>query len=245
MGVSVCMRIRFCIFSKSIGFCALSALSLALVFHFPASAQTRSAYEWNGFYVGAHSGYGWGHDASQSGPIGGAVNSSSTRTPQGLFGGLQAGYNFLPISKILLGIEIDASAAHIQGDSLAGNGFSALQTRLNWFGTVRGRLGYASGQFLIYGTGGLAWAAVEEFRTQLVGTTGAATPGTVEKASYTNYGWTVGGGTEIGIARRWSVKAEYLYFDLGSKLFTRSISQVFAEHSDTVHVARIGVNYKF
>jgi Opacity protein and related surface antigens len=70
-----------------------------------------------------------------------------------------------------------------------------------WFGTLRGRVGYALGNVMFYGTGGLAFGELR-----------ATTFGVSE--SHTNAGWTAGVGAEMGFAPNWSAKVEYLYVDL-------------------------------
>ena len=93
------------------------------------------------------------------------------------------------------------------------SGTSDLSFDANWFGTIRGRLGFAADNLLFYGTGGLAYGHME-----------ASFAGEVsdyeEAVSYeastetTNWGWTVGAGMEYGIDN-WSLGLEYLYVDLG------------------------------
>src|SRR6202034_3824618 len=74
-------------------------------------------------------------------------------------GGLYAGYNY-QIGWAVLGIESDIEAADIHGgfDSVTAAGAGA--TRIDWQGSFRGRLGYATDKLLFYGTGGLAFANI-------------------------------------------------------------------------------------
>src|SRR5690349_13342446 len=83
----------------------------------------------------------------------------------------------------------------------------ARANKINAFGTVRGRLGYAWDRFLVYGTAGYAWANQEMIRTQQIGTINGAPPGTVESASGVASGWTAGGGVEWAITPNWSFRA--------------------------------------
>ena len=76
-----------------------------------------------------------------------------------------------------------------------------------WFGTVRGRAGYAFSNILFYGTGGLAFG---ELRGETFGLS----------ETHTNAGWTAGVGAEFGFAQNWSAKVEYLYVDLANSNFT-------------------------
>jgi outer membrane immunogenic protein len=111
--------------------------------------------------------------------------------------------------------------------------FSSLseEQTIDWFGTVRERFGYAAGPVLVYATGGLAYGEVSR-SGNVAGQTNFVLGGTVNtfagsySASTIKAGWTVGGGVEGQLAPNWSVKAEYLYVDLGSTTdtFSRSCS---------------------
>ncbi|MGY4379856.1 opacity protein-like surface antigen [Bradyrhizobium sp. i1.3.6] len=97
-----------------------------------------------------------------------------------------------------------------------------------WFGTLRGRAGYAFSNVLFYGTAGLAFG---ELRAQTFGWT----------ESHTTAGWTIGAGAEVGFAPNWSAKLEYLYIDLSTSQF--AITGVSNGYSASV--VRAGVNYHF
>ena len=117
----------------------------------------------------------------------------------GMVGGT-VGYNW-QIGQFVVGVEGDIDWAGIKGSTTCCAG--RCKTRNTWLATVRGRLGYAFDRFLPYVTGGLRSA------------TSARPPG-FPGGSTTNAGWTVGAGVEFGIASNVSVKAEYLYVDLGN-----------------------------
>ena len=149
-------------------------------------------YNWTGFYLGINGGGGWGQsqwDGDRTFDVSG-----------GLIGGT-IGYNW-QIGQIVVGAEgdIDWAGDQRHHDVLCAAG---CETRNNWLATVRGRLGYAFDRFLPYITGGLA-----------VGDINATRPG-FPGGSTSNAGWTVGAGLEVGIASNVSIKAEYLYVDLG------------------------------
>ena len=97
-----------------------------------------------------------------------------------------------------------------------------------YVGTVRGRVGYAMNNVLIFATGGLAYGTV---RAQIGGFT----------ESRTSTGWTIGAGAEVGLTQHWSVKAEYLYVDLSDNRF--AITGL--PHAYAGSVFRLGVNYRF
>ena len=80
---------------------------------------------------------------------------------------------------------------------------------------MRGRVGYASVNWLLYATGGFAWSYDQITRTQLAG--GTLDSGSDESALLWRLGWTAGAGVELPIAPRWTVEAEYLFSDFGSR----------------------------
>lgn len=146
--------------------------------------------------------------------------STSFDSPGGFIGGLQAGYNFQFGSPFVLGIETD----------FAFTGMSAGYYGLDYLGTVRARLGYSFDRILVYGTGGFAY-----------GQGSADFFGLSSTANQT--GWTLGAGAEVAVDRNWSMRAEYLYVDLGSTTFPTLVGPV-ATGLDG-NILRAGVNYRF
>ncbi|MGO8953831.1 MAG: outer membrane protein [Rhodomicrobium sp.] len=169
---------------------------------------------WSGLYAGANAGYGW------------SANTDYL-DPTGAFGGAQIGYNFQR-GPVVFGIEADFEGAGIT-DSNAYN-----KSEMNWFGTVRGRLGYTFGKALVYGTGGFAFGDVENSHA-------GATPW-----SYTDTqtGWVAGAGVEYKLTPNWSGKVEYQYLDLSASDWKHVLG--LGNETDTqVHTIRVGVNYFF
>jgi outer membrane immunogenic protein len=202
---------------------------------------------WTGFYAGANGGYAWGK-SGMSDPSG-LLATGSTDMNGAILGGqvgglLQSGYT-------VLGFEADLQGSWQKGSFVAPATFQGapyFQNETNsirWFGTGRARFGIAKDQFLLYGTGGLAFG---EFRNDEV-VTGALT-GTNSFAAY-RFGWAAGGGVEVMLARNWTVRAEYLHVDLGA--FDQKFNVTIAGTTtvSTLHykvysdVARVGVNYYF
>ena len=115
-------------------------------------------------------------------------------------------------------------------------------------GTVRGRLGFAVNNWMFYGTGGLAYADVRHtVTTSFAATGGAVLTGTSDD---TRFGWTAGAGFEWGFVPNWSLKAEYLYYDLGDTTVTgrTALFPAFTTSTtfeNTGHIARVGINYRF
>ena len=93
--------------------------------------------------------------------------------------------------------------------------------------TVRGRLGYAVDNVLLYGTGGWAWSSNQFIRTQLTGTLNLATAGTEEAVNKYLSGWTAGGGVAFAFAQNWNVFAEYRHTSFGSSTVALPFSQDF------------------
>jgi len=124
-----------------------------------------------------------------------------------------------------------------------------LSQKIDWFGTVRGRLGIlATPQVLLYATGGLAYGEVDS--SAVIGAAGTA----FSTVSNTHVGWTVGAGIEGMIGPNWTARLEYLYIDLGTAngsfattigaLGGGSVVENFSSHV-TDNILRVGINYKF
>jgi outer membrane immunogenic protein len=169
-----------------------------------------SAYSWTGLYLGGNLGYEWG------------TTSNNPTRPSGFAGGAQAGYN-LQTGQFVFGGEADIQL------SGANDTFAPWKFSNPWFGTLRGRAGYAVNNFLIYGTAGIAFG---ELQAQTVG---------LLSESHTNVGWTAGAGVEAGITASWSAKVEYLFVDLASNTYALTGTS----NGLSASLFRMGVNYHF
>jgi outer membrane immunogenic protein len=223
-------------------------------------------WSWTGFYVGANIGYGWGRPSgdlvANSGGIaippaiaGGTIPTAFGLQSRGVLGGGQLGYNW-QINSWVFGLEADYQFADIRRSvAIANPGAGPLlptnsvaSSDLNWFGTFRGRLGYTWNQFLLYGTGGLAYG---RFQDNVTVATVPAPPLGVGSSTSTRVGWAAGAGIEWSLAAAWSVKAEYLHVDLGSTVVHASFApgsptdflDYRFRHSD--EIVRVGVNYRW
>jgi outer membrane immunogenic protein len=171
-------------------------------------------------------------------------------------GGGQLGYIY-QASNWVLGIETDISGTKLNaGQTIETNvppffpTTSSVSQDMTWIGTTRGRLGMAWGNVLLYGTGGAAYANVNYAYTQTDTPLGPVAIAATDSA--TQFGWTAGGGVEVGFGR-WSVKGEYLYCDLGNHTLnavcgtcTGLAPTVFSAHfRDNGSIARVGLNYRF
>jgi outer membrane immunogenic protein len=227
---------------------------------------------WTGFYIGGNVGYGWGDQAvnfsGNPGLIGpligkGIVASSLASGPSSAVGGVQAGYNW-QTGAFVVGIETDIDAAAIaKSQSVTSPGttvdwFTSADQELNFLGTVRGRLGYTiTPSLLAYGTGGFAYGGANVNTTVTSSTHGSTTTNCPNfcgslGSSPTLTGWAAGGGLEYMVTPNWSVRAEYLYFDLGT------LAQTYGDNAGRFpgtfvststefrgNLVRIGANYKF
>lgn len=197
------------------------------------------AYNWSGFYIGGNVGYGWG-DVNLT-----AFGMGGSASVDGWFAGGQIGYNWQGAgSPWVFGIEVDSQWANVTKDvTVAGPGVVANAfSTLDYFGTLRGRVGYAFDRAMIYGTGGLAWGSNEIGVGVAVGPFLAGV-----SQSNTHVGWTIGGGVEWALLDNWTAKVEYLYVDLGNKNYLSGIAGPglgFDGNLD-VHTVKVGLNYRF
>lgn len=198
---------------------------------------------WQGFYIGGNIGGAWSSidTASNVVFINGASTVLSDRTVDGsgFLGGLQLGYN-IPIGNFLWGIEGDIGGlGNDASKSFAINTVPASVLSVSsdggWYGDVTVRGGFLYGAALIYLKGGFAFYTGET-NVSLV-TDGIAA---LRQSSGTFTGWTLGGGLEYQVSPRWSIKAEYLYFDFGDSTFNFDNNQF---HNDmSVSTFKIGFN---
>jgi high affinity Mn2+ porin len=219
-------------------FGALALGSPAMAADMPLKApHLRPAFDWSGFYIGGHTGYGRGSStAVLSDPL--AVSTNSIFS--GVIGGVQGGYNVQMPSGLVLGVEADLTFPNYfisnKIVSTLTGAHSEVVEAFDYAGTVRGRIGYASGHWLVYATGGFAFAGERFINTPDVG-------GTDQKHINVRPGWAAGAGVEYAFAPHWSVKLEYLYsqFDRANIRFPSG-----AEHNSTLDFQqiRIGLNRK-
>jgi outer membrane immunogenic protein len=185
------------------------------------------------------------------------IGVSPTPKPDGALLGAQAGYNWQS-GGFVYGAEADVSwtgmsdraskePARFDGVPIPGLKLTSKQ-EIDWLGTLRGRLGYApTDQWLLYATGGLAWGHIKN--------SGAAEAAGFVKYpgadTSTKFGWVAGAGAEWAIAKRYSVKFEYLHYDLGHASDVGNPTppnppfQTKFRWSATGNLLRAGVNFRF
>jgi outer membrane immunogenic protein len=210
-------------------------------------------YSWEGFYFGVHAGVLWStSDVFFAGgsPFYANLVAAGQRPREldleetAFIGGAQAGYN-AQLGALVVGLEADLSYVSLDQSAsfVGGRVTTTASSEMNLFGTVRARVGYAAGRFMPYVTGGLAYGVVD---SSLRFTQGATT--SVVSDEDLVAGWTVGGGAEYAVTNAWTVRGEYLYYDLGeqSVLVRNTQGQTATWDFDhRGHIARVGANYKF
>jgi outer membrane immunogenic protein len=207
------------------------------------------AFSWSGCYIGGQSGLGAGHttwkDASTAGDIdgNGAFSTANTDMSGGLAGG-QLGCDYQYSSAWVFGLSGMFAASNITGTNMDQfNATWALRDRVDWFGSVTGRAGYAVGQFLLYYRGGVAWEH-NRFEIENSGTN-LGTP------SATRVGWTLGSGIEWAFAPGMSAFIEADYYNFGNQnvgfpgSVTTANTPFLVSSSQTAETLQFGVSYHF
>ena len=195
----------------------------------------RPAFDWSGFYIGGHVGYGGGSFGPDTNPLplqGVFFPHSIT----GLIGGYQAGYNFQLPNNLVLGAEVDVSfLSTLDRPRLVPAPFN---TSFDYMATVRGRVGYAFGTLLPYLTGGVAWA-----RTRV--DVNDADGSVLSERGHAPLGWTAGAGVEYAADAKWSAKLEYGYIDLGARTYgLADVPLPDVAVDPKIHTVKVGLNYK-
>ncbi len=187
-----------------------------------------SVSSWGGFYAGISGGFGWGNTANDPAlPVGTVDNNSNGWTLGG-----QAGYN-MDLGGFVVGAEADLAWANI-GYSEPAGAFGTFSSKIDLLGTGRLRVGVPVGPVMPYATVGAAFGR---------GTT-STDNGVLSSTAANHFGWTAGLGLEAQATPNLSLKAEYLYVDLGSQAYNglpvgdRDVGHNFS-------VIRAGINYKF
>ncbi len=191
-----------------------------------AATYGASVFSWDGFYAGVNAGYGFGQASSNA--LGNPQNNL-----RGWEGGAQAGFAF-SIGGFVLGAETDIQLTNI-GYSLVQNNAVTDALNLNYFGTVRGRAGFAYDRFLPYATGGFAYGQA---------TGSFSLNGGTFSESKTHMGWTAGAGVEVQATDNLTAKLEYLYTDLGTQTYFGGLGNPTAT-SVTFSTIRAGLNFHF
>jgi high affinity Mn2+ porin len=196
----------------------------------------QSLFDWTGFYIGAHAGYSRG---SSNAVLSDPATTATSNFFGGMIGGVQAGYNYRLPSGILLGVETDITFPnYLTSNSVVSSlatARSAATEQWDYVGTARGRVGYATGPWLAYATGGLAWAGERFLNSPAIGSE--------EKTLNTRLGWAAGAGVEYAFAPHWSARLEYLYSQFGKADIRFPSATQYASTLDFQSL-RLGLNRK-
>jgi outer membrane immunogenic protein len=218
-------------------------------------------WTWSGCYMGVNAGYGWGRthvtDATETSAAGTIFRFTDFDfNSNGALAGGQFGCNW-QASAVVFGVETDIQWANVKGSVLFPNAIfnfpsanfnTEVSSELRYFGTVRGRIGYAfTPAALLYVTGGFAYGEVQ---TSLsfpfaAGVVAPIANTFIDFSRRTHYGYAVGGGWEALVTPRLSVKAEYLYVDLGAGAHQFVIAGDSYSWSERLkmHTFKLGLNF--
>lgn len=221
-------RISLLIIAGAATFASASAASAAdLLINQPAPSYndySSSTGGWDGAYVGAFVGYGWGTLADTDGNI--LPTAPSETDLSGWTVGAKLGANFSVGGGLVLGAEGDVAWAGIGGYNSA----DTVDFDINWTSSLRGRAGYDAGAFMPYLTGGLALAG------------GTVSDGPTDN-SQVHFGWTAGAGVEVAATEQISIDLSYRYSDYGQASYNTGGSD--SDLDLSTHAVTAGVNFKF
>lgn len=195
-------------------------------------------YNWTGLYVGVHGGYARSHSSFDFV----AAGTGASQNGNGGFIGGRIGYNYQLPNNLVLGVEGEANWGSIKGSTACpGAGFTCGH-KINAFGSVVGRVGYAFDRLLVHVNGGVAFA---DARYQATNTATGALFGTGYKSGFV--GWTLGAGVEYAITSNLIASVDYKYYDFRSKTSgLAAVSGISAgRFHPTMHTVRAGLTYKF
>jgi outer membrane immunogenic protein len=217
-------------------------------------------FDWSGFYTGGFVGYGWAdvNVTDEDGYTTGIEGEEFSYETDGLYAGSLIGYNFhwnwavLGIEAEIGHIDFEDEAQNPDAVQASGNGIASVDTDL--FGNISGRLGFVWDRFLVYGKGGLAFADVEvEYEDSSLDGSALTLVGETENDEFL-FGYTVGGGVEVGVGEKWTVRGEYMYADLEEISHTASAQDdagadvrdvEFTHDLEDIHTVKLGVTRRF
>ena len=213
--------------------------------------------DWTGYYVGTHLDYQAGQSHWSEGQsvgaggvfeLGQGYDFSSGTGSYAI--GFQGRYDYMDASHHVFGVEGDIWFPNTLRGSQTFNtavGFASYSETVQFSGTLRGRLGYAAGNWLFYLTGGFAWSFDQFSRTQISGASTASNVavGTGESESLIpRYGGAIGAGTEVILNDNWSARIEYLFIDYASRNVAFPAAAAHFDSSLALQTIRVGLDYK-
>jgi outer membrane immunogenic protein len=244
------------------------AADLPTRYQMPLKAIAAVPFSWTGFYIGANVGGAFDNTdrvvAAGITPLLGIGPDPVTlrNKSDGISAGAQAGYNYEFAlgngNGVVIGLETDIAYTDLSSEMLIDAGVVVpgssvdYRSRLNYLGTIRGRLGYAYDRFMVYGTGGFAYGSVDHSANLVLGGASLASASVTD----TEIGFAYGGGVEYALPANAffhltetsavTVRAEYLRYDLDHTSASINIpGSINVSLHDVGNIARAGVNYKF
>ena len=216
------------------------------------AAATMPACDWRGLYLGLHAGGQFGQSTNTDLDNYNFPNRSWDYDQSGFVGGEQIGYNW-QVGRLLLGLEVDGGYMRVHGRGLEPGfpGDTFGESDSDFYATFRGRVGVTAGRWLFYATGGAI--GVNDSSRVVDRSFTTRGPDTID-ASREDFrlGYTVGGGAErmfAAFGRCWSVKVEYLYFNVDDETFSAVSDNGFGPYrfrgGSDGNILRVGVNYHF
>ncbi|MFA6154060.1 outer membrane protein [Mesorhizobium sp.] len=196
------------------------------------------AATWTGLYFGGFAGGSFGDTDFEAGPSGGPTLLGLSVSASGFTGGGQIGYDW-QVDNFVFGAVADIAFSDYKAKvsaEIIPFGSGEAESKLQYLGTVRGRLGYAWDRALIYGHGGLAYGKSEQ--------TISFNGNEIYSGSKTRTGWTVGAGIEYKLTDHVSFGTEYAYVDLGNKSIYDD-GDTFVNEDLKFHTIKALVNYRF
>ena len=212
----------------------------------PMAPMAAPYYDWSGFYIGVNLGGAASGGSVTTDPstiIGTGPRDANDLFKSGVTGGVQAGYNWQVAPSWVLGVEGDINALSSSRSTCDINDCNTgspliFTTRTNYLATVRGRVGYTWDRSMLYVTGGAAFADVRDSFNFFSNTI-------IPENRTTKTGYAVGTGIETALWTNWSVKAEYLYANVGTDRVFTPAGTAYLDFKHEYHVGRIGLNYRF
>lgn len=216
---------------------AVSAVAMS------SAANAQDAATWTGPYAGASLGFAKHsnsyEDQDEWYQAEGIEYASSS---EGLLIGVQAGYNYQTSSSLVLGVEADVHFSTGKETALVNDCDSEctdVRTKANWMSSLRGRLGYAVGNAMIYATGGLAYGNPKSNWREEDGD---------DLGQFDNDGWesgyVLGAGAEFAVSPRMTARVQGLYYDLGTTKQSHEDDYTMKIKNDQVAISA-GLNFRF
>lgn len=207
--------------------------------------------QWSGYYGGVLLGGQFGRSSDKTGALGyNADGEEWNYSESGLNTGVEFGYSY-PWRNVFVGPEIEAGYLNMTGNGTqpsSPGGDTVGKTNSDLYAALRARIGVDVNDYLLFLTGG---AITSKYTSQVVDSCRIAPCGGGAIDGYNNsfvWGYTVGGGAEHKFAKNWSVKLEYLYFNLNNQSLngTTSLGNSYDWTAQTYgNIVRGGVNYYF